>query len=206
MTDPRDDGAERPETLSDRAVAWLGALRRERPVSLLRVHRALDEAGVPAFEPWLEFHDRYAGYAVPVGADGAVWGLMHDAPRFWPRRVPGSLDVERDDDDGLWTIACADAHPSHEQRLDERGVLLAGPVSRFDVYVEQKALWAEFCAASPAPRVHFGRIDEALAERLETRAERVPEASDDYQEYRRGDDVLGVRDLETMRWTSALSR
>ena len=64
MTDSRDDGSERPGTPSDRAVAWLGALRRERPVSLLRVHRALDEAGVPAFEPWLEFHDRYAGYAV----------------------------------------------------------------------------------------------------------------------------------------------
>lgn len=203
MVDSHDD-VERTETLTDRALAWLATLRREPPVSLLRVHRALDEAGVTAFEPWLEFHDRYAGYTVPIGADGAVWGLMHDAPRYWQARAAGTLDLELDD--GSWTIACADAHPSHEQRLDECGTLLAGPVSNFDVYVEQKALWVRFCASAPAPKAHFGRIDEALAERLETRAERVPEASDRYQEYRCGDDVLGVRDLATMRWTSALSR
>ena len=194
-----------PGGLSDRATAWLGSLERRVPVSVERVRRALAEAGAPAPVPWLEFHERYAGYVVPLGLDGAVWGLAFERGTFWPSRVPFSVDVERDDPHAPWTIGCADVHPSYDDyRLDERGRFLDGPSSSFDVHVEQKALWVEFCRGSTSARVRPGADEDALA-RIDADAVRVDEASDVHLEYWRGSTVLAVRDADASRWLTVVT-
>jgi hypothetical protein len=108
------------------------------------VRRALEAAGVPASDPLLEFHDRFAGYVEP-GPDEQVWGLVHRAPRWL-----GELEVSASAEDGRHYVICADVHPSYDMQLDQEGVhyttCTVPRATSFAMMIEQHAFLEEFCA------------------------------------------------------------
>src|ERR1700736_364664 len=127
--------------LSPRARAWLEKLHRRQPVPVEQVATALVDAGCPAFETWLDFHRRYAGYEEPLGNNVAIWGIVHDHA-WWA--APGVADVTRGRD-GRWSVRCAAVHGTYDYRLDPDGGFRSfgggGPCESFDVKVEQSAFF-----------------------------------------------------------------
>ena len=134
--------------LSERAQRYLDRLeRRPHVTDLGAVRGALATAGVPATDPLLEFHDRFAGYVKPR-PDEFVWGLVHEAPKWL---APMAIDVIVDT--GRQYVICADGHPSYDLRLDDRGVhyttCVVPQATSFARKVEQDALVGEFLDAHP---------------------------------------------------------
>jgi hypothetical protein len=188
--------------LSDLAKEYLASLPREKPVSCERVQQEIEKLDAPLFEIWLQFHQNYAGYVETIGNDYACWGLMHDDLRFSPPGMkPNSIDAHYDHHDTVWRIRCADAHPSYNFELDQHGELLNGPASSFDLYVEQSALYRHFCTSGDQPKSQFRFAQDDIARELEDNgAELIENASDQYQEYWIGKNILAVRDLQSSQW------
>jgi hypothetical protein len=97
--------------LSERARRYLASLRRIKAVPTPEVERALREQGLPCFSAWLDFHERYAGYVEPLGAEVAIWGIVHENSH-WIK--PGRAAVEKSHgEEAEWLVACAEVHGSY---------------------------------------------------------------------------------------------
>src|SRR5262245_54144201 len=129
--------------LSSRAQTYLGTLRRRSPIPVERVASALKNARCPAFDPWLDFHSRFAGYEETIGVELAVWGIVHADPHWL---VSEEACAEIHGEEG-WHVVCADVHPSYDYWLDCNGQFVSigggGTYESFDKKVERAAMfWA----------------------------------------------------------------
>jgi hypothetical protein len=181
------------QPLTVRATRYLAGLKRIAVPSTTLVERQLATlvAQVPA--TWLDFHERYGGYVVPMNAtEEAVLGLMHSHPTWL---APMKCDVEEDPDEDDIYIACADVHPSYDYRLDKRGHFLGQAAESFEINLERAALSKEFRdACAHGLKFQFGRdnLPPQLAEELDRLLTEppVPEASDEYYTYYRSEHLL----------------
>jgi hypothetical protein len=126
--------------LSPRAQRFLSTLERRPAVPTAEVEAIITARGFPCFAPWLEFHERYAGYVLR-GNDWFILGLVHRNSYWFGPNYP---DVEAEIDGKTWYITCADGHPSYNYRLDNAGEFLGWPAESFDIHIERSALWWEF--------------------------------------------------------------
>ncbi len=187
------------QPLTARAQRWIDGLNRIDPVPLERVQDALGQLDFPTPPAWLDFHEQYAGLIIPIGADGALLGLMHDRTMFfYPPKARG-LDVDHDRDDG-YVIVCADAHPSCDFNLTENGTFRGGPTADFTTYLEQLAVIDTFYQQSQSrPTVHMlPGLDKRsdLHERVLSECTLDEACSDSFREYWVGETLLGIRDLQ----------
>jgi len=128
--------------LTTRANNYLKTLKRHPSIPAKEVEAIIRGQGFPVFDPWLDFHERYAGYEDIIGQDWAIWGLVHEAS-YW--LAPREADIDRELYEETWYITCADVHPSYSYRLTDKGKFLLGPAQSFDTFVERLALGWEFC-------------------------------------------------------------
>jgi hypothetical protein len=164
---------------SPRAVAFLQTLERRPHVEDLAVVRdALLRNGVPAKDPFLEFHGALAGYVEPAYKDEFVYGIVH-----WESYWYGPLAPLSREHRGIWRVAYADAHPSYELEIDENGVMYQGvrnkTAASFVSFIEQHAFIEEFWNAGPV-RSHVAKVPLDAAAELRDRLElfRVSELCD----------------------------
>ncbi len=184
--------------LSVRARKYLETLERRPAVATTAVEAAIRAQGYPCFEPWLEFHERYAGYVEWFGRDGAIWGVIHEKPQWL---LPLRADIEKETHEDTWYVTCADAHPSYNYRLDSAGEFIGVAAQSFDIHVERIALGWEFNQRTGGRDRPLTAGDlrgpefSDLAERIS--ASLVPEASDRYFRYYMSDTQLLVQDAVT---------
>ncbi|MGD8910732.1 MAG: hypothetical protein PVI92_15430 [Chromatiales bacterium] len=194
-------------TLSTLAERYLKSLARLPMPLTERVEKELKAEGLPAMEPWLEFHERYAGYVEQIWHDRAVWGLLHFKPRWQaPKRLAYFKDFYEEQEHII--INCADVHPSYEYQLDEKGMFSRERSRYFDIYVEQSALhWWFTTQIGPEP-LHrkFDLKDPRIIDKIRSHSEMVEEASDEFSRVFLGDSVLAYQDAETDHWVQVLSR
>jgi hypothetical protein len=188
--------------LTERANLFLTSLERYPVVPVETVQRLLEEGGHPSFEPWLAFHERYAGYLESLGNDWAIWGLAHESTTW---RDPRSVSITYDPSSSECWISCAECHPSYDYTLDSHGVFGGPEVARtFDVKVERDALRWEF-AQRGAVQVFTRELakDQAQLDALLGSLSDcvVSQASDEYFTYYLGQRVLlsvSTRERELM--------
>jgi hypothetical protein len=123
-----------------RAQRYLATLHRQDPEPIAAVREAIARELSPPPEPWLEFHERYAGYEEPLGSEEfAVWGIVHRSP-YW--LAAGEAQVERSGTECY--VTCAEVHPSFDYRLSATGAFSSSGGGRrarsFDVKVERDAV------------------------------------------------------------------
>jgi len=155
--------------LTSRAANYLAGLERLERVSTREVETTLLGQGFPCFAPWLEFHERYAGYVEPMGRDVAIWGIVHRRSEWLDS---GRADVDREIKMDIWYAVCADVHPAYNYRLNNDGEFFGRMATSFDVKIERNALVASFSAKGPNRYITSELHDAAFAQRL--RAELGP--------------------------------
>jgi hypothetical protein len=154
-------------------------------VSVLQVREALARAGVPAAQPFLDFHETFAGYVFDCVLEIGVLGLAHPEPAWL---VPNEVEAWEPEppDRPLWKVRIADVNPTFWWVIDEEGThytasgrRIAGSFAR---YIEQQAFWEEFTGACRcwtgdlAANNLAGRLSDELLPRL--RSHLVPDLSD----------------------------
>lgn len=181
--------------MTDRAIRYLATLQRVPTIPGRDVEKILADQGQPSFMPWLDFHERYAGYVEPLGADTAIWGLVHEQS-YWiaPRRVRVTREVH----EPIWYIACAEVHPSYQYLLDSNGEFLGVPAESFDIKVERNALRWEFASRPGVAQLRADEVPQLapLDFARKVGAELVPAASDRYFRYYIGENHLLEEDAE----------
>jgi hypothetical protein len=187
--------------LSTRAQAYLATLCRYPAVPVADVAEALRRAECVPYPSWLDFHERYAGYVDPLGQESAILGLVH-RESYW--LTPGEASVEQQDD-GRYSVTCAEVHASFDYRLFEDGSFSSfgggGPCESFDVKIEQSAVlaeawgdgrkWLRYYDLTTLPEGGLRGFCTAVG------AELVPEASDKFAEVWRGHDAIWLAERET---------
>jgi hypothetical protein len=176
-------------------MGHLATMKRGSAVPLEAVNAALKRAGCPAFDPWLDFHSRYAGYEEVIGNEVAIWGIVHSKPLWLD---PNEVTVAFVDEG--WRVVCADVHPSYDYWLDSKGQMVGlgngGPFETFDVKVERDAVFWDACAQGRSWEIDFPLTEslisiEVLRESIPG-LEIVPEASDKYGTCWKSADVMVV--------------
>lgn len=183
--------------LSQTATQYLSTLERRPSISTREVQGILRERKYPQPAPWIDFHDRYAGYVELLGKDWAVWGLAHDRP-YWlgPREV--EAEVERGEASEIWTVTCADVHPSYEYTLDQDGVFSSEGAESFDIKVEQNAVRWSFARRGAVESVvdpdELGALQHRLRDRL------MEPASDKFSRFFMDDEFLLIQRVQASTW------
>jgi hypothetical protein len=182
---------------TDRAQKFLATLERTRPIPTKEVEAIILRQGFPCFPPWLEFHERYAGYIEPIGRDTAVWGLIHRESHW---HTPGEATIDHFEENDEWEIICAEVHPSYNYTLNQAGEFGDGRAISFDVKVERNALGASFSARGPSRYLQPADLaDPALSERIRKWMPSALDkaASDKYRRYYADDRLLVREDAKT---------
>ena len=191
--------------LSERARHYLATLKREAPVPTRELERVLKEQGATCFPAWLDFHERYAGYVEPIGLEMAVWGLVHQRPR-WMKALRVAINPSYESRADSF-VTCADVHPSYTYHLGDTGFFRELAAESFDVKVERNAVQAAFVTKpGPKPRTWTHRRDEAFLERVRRETSVVEEASDVNYQVRVGDRLFAVQETSTGRLIDAITR
>jgi hypothetical protein len=156
----------------------------------------------PVFEPWLEFHDRYAGYEEPLGRDKAIWGIIHPRGTWIKGRI---ANVDKEPKEDRWYVTCADVHPSYNYLLDNRGEFLGQLAESFDIKVERDSLINELRSLGKVARLSVQQMKsrEAIQVAERIRDNLIPEASDKYYRYYSAHHTVFVEDLELGAWAEA---
>jgi len=134
---------------SQRALAYLRTLERRDHIRDMDVVRnALRRHGVPESDALLEFHQALAGYVEPAGRDEFTYGIIH-GDSYWY----GALTPDAYEEQGVWYVTYADAHPSYQRQMDENGLMYqegGGKRARsFRSFIEQHAFVSEFLRSGP---------------------------------------------------------
>jgi len=141
--------------LTTRASNYLKTLERRPSIPVKEVEAIIRDQGFPVFDPWLDFHERYAGYVDIIYLDWAIWGLVHE-DSYW--LTPRKADITREPHRETWYITCADTHPTYNYQLTDKGEFLGHPAKSFDTAVEHLALLWEFC--------HMGKVRPLTSDEL----------------------------------------
>ncbi len=137
--------------LSPRATQFLKSLRRRPAVTDIPLIRAaFTSDGIDVPDVWVDFHNRYAGFVIDLGAGAlAVLGIAHRSAENMGRAGHGGLYYCWDDErpqGGALRVDCADAHPSFEFVLTDSGHFLGsgcgGGADSLDIKIEQWAIWS----------------------------------------------------------------
>jgi hypothetical protein len=192
--------------LSTRARIFLATLERRPSIPTKEVEAIIRDQGYPCFSPWLDFHERYAGYLEVFGQDWAVWGLVHEKP-VW--LLPRKADIDREPHEETWYVTCADTHPSYDYRLDDKGEFLGPPAESFDIHVERIALGWDFHQKGPSRVLTTDELrgpgfQEIFITQIEPHL--VAEASDRFFRYYMNENYLVVEDVESGRLLRARQR
>jgi hypothetical protein len=163
-------------TLSTRATTYLSTLRRLAAVPTRTVDEVLRaRLGKAAPTPWLDFHERFAGYVEPLGNESAVWGLTHHQSRWYQ---PLTVSIEQSlQAEAASFIGCAEVHPSYVYQLGDTGFFRDPAAQTFELKIERNAARLEFFANAKKP----SRVLEPSAPVFTERAKATPliaEASD----------------------------
>jgi len=174
--------------LSPCATQFLESLQQRPAVTDIPLIRAaFASEGIDAPDVWFEFHQRYAGFVIDLGAGAlAVLGIAHRRAQNMGRAGHGDLYYCWDDErpqGGALRIDCADAHPSFEFVLTDTGHFLGsgcgGGADSFDIKFEQWAIWSTSGIDKTwAVRWLRGESAAALMTSRELAKSLVPEASD----------------------------
>src|SRR5258708_6735285 len=100
--------------LTQRATRFLTNLERRSAIPTKEIESIIRSKGYPCFAPWLDFHERFAGYVEVWGRDWAIWGLAHGAPHWL---APQAAEIDREPHEETWYISCVDCHPSNIPRF-----------------------------------------------------------------------------------------
>jgi len=193
----------KPTPLTNRAQAYLADWKRYPAVPTEKVEKSLIEAGLPTYKPWLDFHERYAGYETHIGRDGMVLGLMHEKLIYFDFE-PMELTLTEGDEDSDAYIYCADAHPSYKFELDHLGGFLHSPNVSFDMFIEQSAAFVEFRALGQITN-HWTHGNTELHEQISNQAVKDKELSDQYLEHWIGEKIFAVRDVKEDSWLTIMT-
>ncbi len=175
--------------LTETAAKYLATLDRLPHVSATTVEELLRDAGQPCFEPWIVFHDQFAGYVERIGRDVAVWGIIHEKPQWL---APFEADIETEKDGTTFYVTCADVHPSYGYQLDNKGEFLGFPAENFSIHVERSAAGWAFKSGFNTEALRQAELrDPAFLEQL-ARASVIESASDRFFQYLRDDDILVI--------------
>jgi hypothetical protein len=159
-------------TLSKRAEQYLATFERRAAPSADALRARLRQLELPELEPWLTFQVRYV---LSSPRDEIVLGCLHEKSVWLPE---SGIDFEQDAD--AWFIACADAHPSYDYWIDQRGEFLGtgsgGPAVSFEKKLEQ---WSLLNSLGPEHR-HVHNSDQSMLQELARAASIVEAASDAY--------------------------
>ena len=187
--------------LTPRAISYLSSLLRHDPLSTEEVADALDRAGSPRFDAWLEFHSMFGGYEEVIGLERAVWGIAH-ADSFWVD--PYEAAVERNG--SRWRVFCAAVHPSYDYWLYSDGEFRSsgGLYESFATKVERDALFWQACMGNRSwtleAQLH-GSAPEITALCASLGMRFSSESSDKYSAcYESGDTILVQRDTDADVW------
>lgn len=197
--------------LSEKGQRFLNSLERFPALPVATVEKSLIDNGYPVFDVWLDFHDRYAGYTDAVGRDGVTWGLMHEHSRFGLGKKGRFIDAEAyfDESDDLWYAYAANAHPSYDYTIDERGHFYSMNISSFELFLNREGVWKEFLEQSKKPRIERSRSNIIQAIKESPDVELIDELSDEYIEWWQGENIIATcfifADKEE-HWLQALLR
>lgn len=164
--------------LTRRAQQYLATFQRGPYLPVEEVERLLEQGGYPSFEPWLDFHARYAGYKDDA-ANGLLLGLAQPVSRKCPAF---ELHVRSDDWGRECRIQIADTDDlMYEQyEMDSKGEVSFAQsfqAESFDRKVERDALLWEFEQQCQAEYVDDAAVGDLLP-LLEN--DWIPEASDKF--------------------------
>jgi hypothetical protein len=173
--------------LTETAKKYLSGLERVPAVTASKVEEVLRSAGQPCFDPWLEFQDQFGGYVERIGADVAVWGVVHARARWLG---PFEADVELEKDGRTYYVACADVHPSYNYRLDNNGEFLGFPAEHFSVHVERVAAISTFLTGFRSESLSQAELRDPMLIETAGHAEEIASASDRYYRYLSTGDLL----------------
>lgn len=100
-----------------------------------RLEDALSRAGVrpDLHGEFIRFQERYGGRPDAFALNPVTWGLIHESPTWLPKE---EIEIEYDEETGIWDVACADVHPSDWMSIDEHGRLYWSGHLWYDHYDE----------------------------------------------------------------------
>jgi hypothetical protein len=164
---------------STRAERYLATLERvPADDDRDRIRDALEAAGVPALDVWIDFQRHYGGLVQVHGFNRLEWGIVHGRPHPLSTLVPD--EVEPKTEGGKTFVVCCSCHPSDHFRLDESGQLHCGfpplVASSFEKHLEREALWWEI--AETSGKLRAVALVGGAAARMRLLANLEPEASD----------------------------
>jgi len=182
---------------SPRASQFLASLQRRPAVTdVALVRSAFASEGIDIPDVWLDYHTRYAGLVIDLGASElAVLGIAHHRAKHIGRARYAGLYYDWDDErpQGGWlNVASADAHPSFDFWLTGSGQFLGsgcgGGADAFDTKIEQWAIWS-LSGIDKTWTVQWlkGDVATALAAHEELATSLVREASDSQSTMYAGD-------------------
>ena len=113
-------------TRAERYLATLERVPAERDPDAIRA--ALEVAGAPALDVWIDFQRRYGGLVQMHGFNRLEWGIVHGRPHPLSNFAPDQIDASTEG--GEMFVACCSCHASDHWRLDARGRLPLGASRR----------------------------------------------------------------------------
>ena len=173
--------------LTKRAQQYLATFQRGPYLPVEEVERLLGRGGHPSFEPWLDFHARYAGYR--DAATGLLLGLTQPVARKRPA-LELHVHCSKKGQECWVQIADTDDEMYEKYEMDSRGAVnFADSVKAesFDRKLERTALLWEFEQQCKAQYIDDDVI-ESLLPQLED--DWIPEASDKFIDAYRNDRYL----------------
>lgn len=166
--------------LTEVAKKFLSGLERVPAVTGSKVKEVLDSSEQPCFDSWLEFQDQFGGYVERIGADIAVWGIVHARAQWL---VPFKADIEAEKDGSTYYVTCADAHPSYNYQLNSDGEFLGFPAESFAVHVERAAAGWAFRTGFRTQTLSEAELRDPMLHENIGETEEVASASDRYCRY-----------------------
>jgi len=191
-------------SLSQRALDYLNTLERVSRVSPERLKVLMLEQGIEPVDIWLAFQESYAGHVESLGYDGAVWGIAHESKRYFEYPKPYQIEHDYYEHEKARVVTCADVHATYDYTLTEDGRFLGRPCDRFEIYIEQNALWREFIDLHTKAEARHLFNDTSFDTHLDTETRKIPEASDSHHTYVVNDTILGIKEEQSNRWVRVL--
>ena len=170
------------------------------------VGQILRAAGLPLFEPVVQFHCDYAGLIQPNGLELFIWGLFHEEVHPYADFLP-NLPAYELDASGRHDFSCCNCHGSDSWTIDEAGALYwcTYPVATsFEKKLERDAVvWELNNLDEPIFRVRFEQpISEILPQLVPRLTEGlIPEASDKIESVYRLQNLYTTVEEDTLRCT-----
>jgi hypothetical protein len=114
--------------------------------------------------------------------------------------LPRRADIDRESQEEIYYITCADAHPSYTYQLDNKGEFLGFPAESFEIHVERIALGWAFSQSEPTRPIVMSELRSSYMQEVfatQMKPHLIAEASDKFSRYYMNDTYLLVENTET---------